>query len=166
MSTATRFASMDDYTKGSVEIIGQDAAPRYLFSNMFEVAKQSRPWERVVVAKNLEFTIECARAEGDSPWFICAHDETCLVMQGEMEIHFIAVSDANTKPAADSSGACRLPGAPAGAKMGHVALERGHMALLPANAAYQIRARSIGVVLLQSIEGAESVQRWAAICQH
>ena len=87
-------------------------------------------------------------------------------MQGEMEIHFIAVSDANTKPAADSSGAIRLAGTPVGAKMGHVVLERGHMALLPANAAYQMRARSLGVVLLQSIEGAESVQRWAAICQH
>ena len=61
MSTVTCFASLDDYTKGSVEIIGDDAAPRYLFSNMFEVAKQAQPWERVVVAKNLEFTVECAR---------------------------------------------------------------------------------------------------------
>lgn len=166
MSTATRFASTDDYAKGGVEIIGEDAAPRYLFSNMFEVANQSRPWERVVVAKNLEFTIECARAEGDSPWFICAHDETCLVMQGEIAIHFIAVSDAGVKPPADSSGAVRLAGAPAGAKMGHVDLQRGHMALLPANAAYQLRPRNLGVVLLQSIEGAQSLQRWAAICQH
>lgn len=88
MSTATRFASMDDYARGGVEIIGADVAPRYLFSNMFEVASKSRPWERVVVAKNLEFTIECARAEGDSPWYICAHDETCLVMQGELENPF------------------------------------------------------------------------------
>ena len=166
MSTATRFASIDDYAKGGVEIIGEDAAPRYLFSNMYEVAKQSRPWERVVVAKNLEFTIECARAEGDSPWFICAHDETCLVMQGDMEIHFIAVSDASIKPTPDATGAIRLGNAPTGAKIGHVRLGRGHLALLPANAAYQLRPRNVGVVLLQSIEGAESVQRWAEICQH
>jgi len=166
MSTATRFASMDDYIKGSVEITGDDAAPRYLLSNMFEVAKQSQPWERVVVAKNLEFTVECARAEGDSPWYICAHDETCLVMQGDMEIHFIAASDGSVKPAAEQAGAVRLAAAPAGAKMGHVCLARGHMALLPANAAYQLRAKNLGVVLLQSIEGAESLQRWAAICQH
>ena len=105
MSTATRFASMDDYARGGVEIIGADAAPRYLFSNMFEVASKSRPWERVVVAKNLEFTIECARADGDSPWYICAHDETCLVMQGELEIHFIAVDDATLRPAAEQRGA-------------------------------------------------------------
>ncbi len=166
MSTATCFASIDDYAKGGVEIIGDDAAPRYLFSNMFEVAKQSRPWERVVVAKNLEFTVECARAEGDSPWFICGHDETCLVMQGALDIHFIAVSDAGVRPAADQSGAVRLSAAPAGAKIGHVSLKRGHMALLPANAAYQLRPKNLGVVLLQSIQGQESVQRWAAICQH
>lgn len=163
MSTATRFASTDDYVKGGVEIIGADAAPRYLFSNMFEVARQAAPWERVVVARNLEFTIECARAEGDSPWFICAHDETCLVMQGDIDIHFIA---AETRPAADGNGAQRLTAAPAGAPMGHVRLARGHMALLPANAAYQLRPRGLGVVLLQSIEGPLSVQRWAAICQH
>ena len=99
MSTATRFASTDDYVKGGVEIIGADSAPRYLFSNMFEVASKAQAWERVVVARNLEFTIECARAEGESPWFICAHDETCLVMQGDIDIHFIA---AETRPAADS----------------------------------------------------------------
>ena len=166
MSTATRFASTDDYAKGGVEIIGADAAPRYLFSNMFEVAKHAQPWERVVVAKNLEFTIECARAEGDSPWYVCAHDETCLVMQGALEIHFVALSDQALLPAADAQGARRLASTPAGANMGFVRLERGHMALLPANAAYQLRPKNLGVVLLQSIEGAESLQRWAAICQH
>ncbi len=163
MSTATRFASTDDYVKGGVEITGEDSAPRYLFSNMFEVAKQAAPWERVVVARNLEFTIECARADGDSPWFICAHDETCLVMQGDIDIHFIA---AETPATAGSSGARRLDDLPSGANMGHVRLRRGHMALLPANAAYQLRPRGLGVVLLQSIEGPLSVQRWAAICQH
>ena len=163
MSTATRFASTDDYVKGGVEIIGADSAPRYLFSNMFEVASKAQAWERVVVARSLEFTIECASAEGESPWFICAHDETCLVMQGDIDIHFIA---AETRPAADSNGAQRVAGVPAGANMGHVRLARGHMALLPANAAYQMRARQLGVVLLQSIEGPLSVQRWASICQH
>ena len=166
MSTATCFASTDDYSKGGVEIIGDDAAPRYLFSNMFEVAEQAQPWERVVVAKNLEFTVECARAEGDSPWFICGHDETCLVMQGALDIHFIAVSAASLKPVAGHNGAVRLAMAPAGTKIGHVSLERGHMALLPANSAYQLRPKNLGVVLLQSLQGQESVERWAAICQH
>ena len=166
MSTATRFASTDDYAKGGVEIIGHDSARRYLFSNMFEVAKQSAPWERVVVAKNLEFTVECVRAEGDSPWYICAHDETVLAMQGEMEIHFVEPSDTKLKPAADKTGAIRLAGTPAGKKMGQVSMRRGHMTLLPGGAAYQIKAKTLGVVLLQSILGDESIERWAAICQH
>ncbi len=166
MSTATRFASIDNFVKGGVEIIGNDAAPRYLFSNMFEVARQSRPWERVVVAKNLEFTIECARAEGDSPWFLSSHDETCLVMQGEIDIHFVALTEAERRSSAAPSGAVRLAGAPAGTKMGHVSLQRGHLALLPAGAAYQLRPKNLGVVLLQSQQGPQSLQRWAQICQH
>ena len=166
MTTPTCFASIDDYAKGGVEIIGADAAPRYLFSNMFEVAKQSAPWERVVIAKNLEFTIECARAEGLSPWYICGHDETALAMQGEMTLHFIAPSDLTNKPAEDQSGAIRLTSAPVGAAMGYISLRRGHMALLPAGAAYQFRPQSLGVVLLQTLGGPESIERWAAICQH
>lgn len=165
MSTATRFAAIDDFVKGGVEIIGNDAARRYLFSNMFEVASQSRPWERVVVAKNLEFTVECARAEGDSPWFICGHDETCLVMQGDVDIHFLAPADAALLPAVDEPGALQLATTPTGTKMGYVSLQRGHMALLPARAAYQLRPKNLGVVLLQSLQGCSSVERWAAICQ-
>lgn len=166
MTTATCFASTSDFDKGRVEITGNDAAPRYLFSNMFDVANKSAPWERVVVAKNLEFTIECARADGDSPWYICAHDETCLSMQGEMEIHFIQPEDLRVDPATDKPGAVRLKAAPAGKKMGHISMGRGHMALLPAGAAYQIRPQALGVVLLQSVLGDESIERWAAICQH
>lgn len=166
MSTATRFASIEDFVKGSVEIIGNDAAPRYLFSNMFEVAKQSLPWERVVVAKNLEFTIECARAEGNSPWFLCSHDETCLVMQGDIDIHFLALTAAEAHYQAAPAGAVQLTAAPAGTNMGYVSLQRGHLALLPAGAAYQLRAKTLGVVLLQSLQGPQSQQRWATICQH
>ena len=166
MATATHFASIEAYEKGGVEIVGAESPKRYLFSNLFEVAGQSRPWERVVVAKNLEFTIECARAEGDSPWYICSHDETILAMQGEMTVYFIAPDDSDLKPPEDRPGARRLDGEPAGRTMGHVKMGRGHMALLPAGAAYQIRPQSLGVVLLQSIEGEESIERWAEICQH
>ena len=166
MSTATRFASIDDFDKGGVEIIGQDAAPRYLFSNMFEVARQSRPWERVVVAKNLEFTIECVRAEGDSPWYLCSHDETALCMQGQVAIEFLKPADAALIPPATQDGAVRLATSPAGATMGRVRLGRGHLALLPAGAAYRFRSAALGVLLVQSLAGPESVERWAAICQH
>lgn len=166
MTTATQFASTDVFEKGGVEIIGDEQARRYLFSNMYEVAAKSAPWERVVIAKNLEFTIECARAEGDSPWYVCAHDETALSMQEAMEIRFIELADDALVPDEDHPGAVRLAGDPAGQAMGWVRLQRGHQALLPAGAAYQFRPQGVGVVLLQSILGDESIERWAEICQH
>ena len=166
MTTPTHFASIENYDKGGVEIVGDDSPKRYLFSNMFEVAGRAAAWERVVVAKNLEFTVECTRAEGDSPWYIASHDETALAMQGEMEVHFVEPDNPALTPSADKQGAVQLEGEPAGANMGYVEMGRGHMALLPAGAAYQIRPALLGVVLFQSIDGDESVERWADICQH
>ncbi|MDA0824819.1 MAG: hydroxyquinol 1,2-dioxygenase [Proteobacteria bacterium] len=165
MSAQTIFGSLGDYAKGGVEITGKDEPSRYLFSNMFEVAAKAKPWERIVVAKNLEFTIEVARAEGNSPWYSCAHDETALLMEGAMEIHFIQPVDANVMPRNDSEGAIRLHGEPKGAKMGHVIATQGHLTLLPAGSAYQFRPRLLGVVLIQSALGEESVEKWADIVQ-
>ena len=165
MTVPTRFASTDNYTKGGVEIIGDEQPKRYLFSNMFEVAADAKPWERVVVAKNLEFTIECVRADGDSPWYICSHDETLLSMQGAMNVHFIKPDDTSVVPAEDHQGAVRLTAQPDGRAMGYVEMQRGHQTLLPAGAAYQVRPHELGVGLIQSIQGEESIARWADICQ-
>ena len=38
------------------------------------------------------------------------------------------------------------------------------MTLLPANAAYRFRADAPGVILLQTILGDDTVERWAEIC--
>lgn len=61
------FGSINDSAKGGVEITGAEQPSRFLCSNMFEVTANARPWDRVVVAKNLECTIEVARTEGKSP---------------------------------------------------------------------------------------------------
>lgn len=164
MDVQTVFGSINDYTKGGIEITGRDQAARYLFSNMFEVAATAEPWERIVVAKNLELTIEVARAEGESPWYACAHDETALVMEGTLEVHFIKPSDSSVLPPEDSEGAVRLDGEPAGRKMGHVAASRGHLTLLPAGAAFQFRAGGTAVILIQSVLGEESIEKWEDIC--
>ena len=163
MTTATKFASVSDFEKGGGEVIGNDQPRRYLFSNLFDVAAKSQPWERVVVAKNLEFTIECARAEGESPWYLSGHDETVLVMEGTLAVHFVQPA---VVPGGAGNGATRLSGTPSGKVMGHVRLQAGHLALLPAGAAYQIRPAGLCVVLFQSLLGAESIERWAEICQH
>ena len=120
MTITTVFGSTDNYVKGGVEITGNEEAKDYLFSNMFEVAGKARPWERIVIAKNLENTIECVRAEGLSPWYLCGHDETALVMQGGMETHFIKPADPNLAPPAEQEGSIRLESEPEGLAMGHV----------------------------------------------
>jgi len=56
----TRFGSLQDYEKGRVEIVDDDPK-NYVFSNVFEVASKSAPYERVAVAKNFEYVIEAAR---------------------------------------------------------------------------------------------------------
>ena len=38
------------------------------------------------------------------------------------------------------------------------------MALLPANAAYRFSAGSPSVILLQTIAGPDTIERWAEIC--
>ena len=87
MSQATYFGSLENYRKGGVEVI-DDNPKNYAFSNIFEVASKSKPYEKVAVGKNLKYVIEALRAEGTSPWFAAAHDEAALVMDGELEVHY------------------------------------------------------------------------------
>jgi hypothetical protein len=161
----THFSALNDYRKGGVEIIDDD--PRnYVFSNVFEVAEKGAPYERIAVGINFEYVIEAARAEGGSPWFTCAHDEFVLCMDGEIEVHLVKLSDPDAYVNPEKEGAVRIDDAlPEGEKMGRVVLRRGHQALLPVGAAYRFHAGTPSVMLLQSIKGDVTVQKWAEICQ-
>ena len=122
----TRFGSLDQYEKGGVEVIDDD--PRhYAFSNIFEVASISKPYEKVTVGKNLEYVLEAIRADGTSEWRVAAHDEFALVMDGEVEIRFVK------------------PDQPL------VAEDK--------------EAERPGVILLQTMQGDDTIERWAEICQ-
>jgi hypothetical protein len=158
----TRFGSLAHYEKGGVEVIKDDAR-NYVFSNVFEVASKARPYEKVAVGKNIEYVIEAIRAEGTSGWRAPAQDEFALVMDGEVEIRLLKLD----KPAAPAgaTGSVGLTGTPAGRKMGVVRARRGHMTLLPVGSAYQFHAAKPGVLLLQTVAGADTVERWAEICQ-
>jgi hypothetical protein len=68
-------------------------------------------------------------------------------------------------PAAGEGGSRALAGEPHGRAMGRIVARRGHMALLPAGAAYQFTAARPSVILLQTIEGPDTVFRWSEICQ-
>ena len=118
-----------------------------MFSNVFEVASHAKPWERVCVAKNFEYVIEAARAEGSSPYWTARHDEFVLCMDGRVEI-LIHALDQPAKVIEDRDGAHRIDALPASRKMGRIVLGRGHMGLLPAGSAYRLRADKPSVVLL------------------
>jgi hypothetical protein len=158
----TRFGSLDQYEKGGVEVIDDD--PRhYAFSNIFEVASISKPYEKVAVGKNLEYVLEAIRAEGTSEWRVAAHDEFALVLDGEVEIRFVKPD--HPLVAEDKEGSIRVEGEPPGRSMGYVVARQGHMTLLPAQVAYRFGADRPGVILLQTIKGDDTVERWAEICQ-
>ena len=160
---ATRFGSLEQFEKGGVEVINDDAR-NYVFSNIFEVASRARPYEKVAVGKNIEYVIEAIRADGTSGWRAAGHDEFALVMDGEVEIRLLKLDDPGAVPAG-THGSVALSGTPRGRKMGVVRARRGHMTLLPAGAAYQFHSARPGVILLQTLAGADTVERWADICQ-
>ena len=160
---ATRFGSLKHYEKGGVEVINDDAR-NYVFSNIFDVASKAKPYEKVAVGKNIDYVIEAIRAEGTSGWRAPAQDEFALVMDGEVEFRLMKLDNAGAVPAG-AKGSVALAGTPPGRKMGVVRARRGHMTLLPVGAAYQLHAAQPSVVLLQTVAGADTVERWAEICQ-
>lgn len=158
----TVFASLEKFQKGGVQPINDD--PRnYAFSNIFEVASRAEPYEKIAVGKNLKYVLEAIRAEGTSPWFTASHDEAALVMDGEVEIRLVKLNEKIV--ADDREGTTMLEGKPDGRRMGEIVASRGHMALLPKGAAYQFHAAKAAVILLQTIKGDLTVERWNDICQ-
>lgn len=162
MRRGTRFGSLENYQKGGVQVISDD--PRnYVFSNIFEVASKAQPYEKVAVGKNLKYVLEAVRAEGPSPWYSASHDEAAIVMDGEIEIRLVKLKQKLV--AEDHEGTTMLEGNPQGAKMGYIVARRGHMALLPKGAAYQFHAAKPAVILLQTIQGDLTVEKWKEICE-
>lgn len=161
----TKFGSIDAYQKGGVDVIKDDAT-NYAFSNMYDVAAKSAPYERVCVAKNFEYVIECMRAEGVGPWFTHAHDEFAINMEDCDVVVELAKLDPAYAIDPDLEGAVLVDGEPAGPMMGKITLKRGHMALLPEGAAYRISSTSPATILIQTIQGELTQERWSQICQH
>ena len=145
----TRFGSLKHFEKGHVEPIDDDVR-HYAFSNCFEIASISKPYEKVVFGQNQIYVLETIRAEGTSPWFTCAHDEFALSMDGEVEIHLVKLDAEQTVPDENHNGAVLVKGEPRGQKMGWMKIKRGHQALLPKNTAYQFRAAKAAVLVQQT----------------
>lgn len=158
----TIFGSLDNYEKGGVDLIDDD--PKYYaFSNVFEVASTSPPYQKVAVAQNLEYVLEAIRAEGTSEWRATPHDEFALTMDGEVVVELLDPAEQLVDP--DAEGSIGLDGEPTGTPMGSIVCRRGHMAMLPAGKAYRFVAEHPSVILLQTITGPDTVQKWDEICQ-
>ena len=160
----TQFGSLKSFEKGRVEPIDDDVK-NYAFSNCFEIASLSKPYEKVVFGQNQIYVLETLRTEGESPWYTCAHDEFALCMDAEVEIHLIKLDASQTVADETKNGAVLVSGEPKGAKMGWMKLKRGHQGMLPKNTAYQFRSAQPGVIVLQTCKGDLSVEKWADICQ-
>jgi hypothetical protein len=160
----TKFGSLENYEKGGVQVIN-DNAKNYAFSNCFEIANDSKPYEKVVFGVNQIYVLEVLRAEGASPWFTCAHDEFVLCMDKDVDIHLVKLDSKQQIQDTEKNGAVLVQGEPLGPNMGWMRLKRGHQALLPANTAYQFRAAQPSVLILQTCKGDLSVEKWADICQ-
>ena len=161
MEYTTVFGSLGSYRKGGIELIDDDPK-HYAFSNVFEVAGSSAPYEKVAVGKNQQYVIEAIRAEGTSGWRTCDHDETVLCLDGDVTVRLVKL----TTPLAPAGkdGSIAVAGAPDGPEMGTVRIRRGHMALLPRHAAYRFEAATTSVLLQQTCLGDDTVERWADIC--
>lgn len=160
MAYQTMFGSLGSYEKGSIEV--NDDLKHYAFSNVFEVANASKPFERVAVTKNIEYVAEVMKVDGAGPWYVAPHDEFAVVMDGEVEFTFIKLDPASAP--AGGQGARQLPGQPNGQKMGKIRARRGHQVLLPAGAAYQLASKTPAVAIIQTLAGPVTVERWAEIC--
>jgi hypothetical protein len=157
----TKFGSLEHFEKGSVEVIDDDPK-HYAFSNLFEVASNAKPWEKIAVGKNMQYVLEVIRAEGTSGWRTCAHDEFPTCMDGEVTVELVKLAEPVVAP--EKEGSVAIDGEPDGQPMGRIVLRRGHMALLPANAAYRFSAERPSVILLQTIVGDDTIERWSEIC--
>ena len=161
MAYETRLGSLASYEKGGVEVIDDDPK-NYAFSNIFEVASLAKPFEQIAVGKNFEYVLEAVRVEGTSGWRAAAHDQSALVLDGEVEFTFMTLRDGQALPESGSAG---VPDEAAQALMGRVAARRGHLTLLPAGRAYRYSSQGPAVLLIQTVEGPDTQFRWAEICQ-
>lgn len=161
----TDFASIESYNTGSITLISNDDKKNYVFSNMFEVAAKSAPYARVAVAKNFEYVIEAARADGTSSWYTAAHDEFAVAMDNPVTVELLKLDDPDAHVDPESEGGHKIEGTPSGNKMGTIKLRRGHMALLPVGAAYRFIADEPGTLMIQTIDGPETVHKWTEFCQ-
>ena len=124
----------------------------HALSNLFDVAAWARPWERIPVGRTRTHVLEVVRAQGISPWFANARDESVLVLDGDIVIQYKRPNVPAVRPG--QPAAVRLEKEPTGNRMGWIRATRGHLARLPIGVAYEFRAiGGPGILLIQTGNG-------------
>ena len=123
------------------------------------------PYDKTAVAKNLEYVVEVLRAEGTSDWFSSSNDEFAVIMEGNVCIELRTIEASFPNPNLDERGSAKVSPKHLGKKMGIMKLRRGHQALLPRGSAYQFSSDVPGVILLQTLCGPLTQEKWSRICQ-
>jgi hypothetical protein len=149
---------MSHYEKGGVDIVDpQEKVKRYVYSNVYEIGARARPYEKIAVAKNGSYVVECIAAEGMMPhWRLESHDEFLLCLEGEVRVDFI-------EPRVE------LPTGKhpemQGEEMGYILVREGNLCLLPKGVAYRLSASTRSLLLQQTKQSDDTVLAWDTICE-
>lgn len=151
-------ASMSHYEKGGVDLVDpQESVKRYVYSNVYEVGARAKPYEKIAVAKNGPYVVECIAAEGVMPhWRLEAHDEFVLCLEGEVRIDF--TEPRMELPVGNHSEV-------QGEEMGYLIVREGNLCLLPKGMAYRLSAGTRSLLLQQAKQSDDTVLAWETICE-
>jgi hypothetical protein len=149
--------SMAQHQKGGVELVDpHEQVRRYVYSNVYDIGAQAKPYEKLAVAKNGPYVVECLVAQGVMPeWHLQPHDEFLLCLEGEVRIDFI-----EPRTELPPGNHASVPGE----ELGHIIVREGNLCLLPKGMAYKLSASRRSLLLQQAKQSAETVFAWEKIC--
>jgi len=149
--------SLARHAKGGVDIVDpRESVKRYVYSNVYEIGARAQPYEKLAVAKNGPYVIECVVAEGVMPqWRLQPHDEFLVCLEGEVRVDFI-----EPRVELPAGGHSEVPGE----AVGYIVVREGNLCLLPKGMAYKLSASRRSLLLQQAKQSDDTVFAWEAIC--
>jgi len=149
---------MAQFAKGGVDIVDpREHVKRYVYSNVYEIGARAKPYQKLAVAKNGPYVIECIVAEGVMPqWRLQPHDEFLVCLEGEVRVDFI-----EPRTELPAGGHTEVPGE----EVGYIIIREGNLCLLPKGIAYKLSASRRSLLLQQAKQSADTVFAWEEICE-
>jgi quercetin dioxygenase-like cupin family protein len=150
-------ATMAQHEKGGVDIVDpRENVKRYVYSNVYAIGARAQPYQKLAVAKNGPYVVECIVAEGVMPqWRLQPHDEFLVCLEGEVRVEFI-----EPRVELPAGGHSEVPGE----AVGHIIMREGNLCLLPKGIAYKFSAGHRSLLLQQTKQSEDTVFDWENIC--